>query len=168
MATRDRQLLWNKCTCLSYVPATKLVGMWPLSRTRRTWTSIVGSWIYIVLQHHHVTTFCDDLTYLPTLTMPSLEPDHASYGCNAAEASWYHAPFPLSLFFPQPPMCHCDFSLPFRQSLRASSQSLQSSPHLSITKPQLLARIMFSTPLSCRIIAANRSVLGSLGKNLEE
>jgi len=69
---------------------------------------------------------------------------------------------------PSLPIDHCDFSLPFRQSLRASSQSLQSPPHLSITNPQLLARTMFSTPLSCRIIAANRSVLGSLGKNLAE
>lgn len=71
--------------------------------------------------------------------------------------------FPI-LFF----VGHCDFSLPFRHSFKASSQSLQSSPHLSITNPQLLARIIFSTPLSWRIMVANRSVLASLWKNLAE
>lgn len=63
---------------------------------------------------------------------------------------------------------HWLFPLPLRQSLNASSHSLQSSPHLSLTKPQLLARMIFSTPLSCLITAASLSVLGSLGKNLAE
>ncbi len=120
----------------------------------------------IILQHHHArhpsVKTCSYESSSPYPVAPYMLPQ-----CDiGAVIVHFHSPFPISVL--PMLMSYCDVSLVFRQSLSASSQSLQSSPHLSTTNPQLLARMIFSIPLSCRIIAANRSVLASLGKNRAE
>lgn len=57
------------------------------------------------------------------------------------------------------------FSVPTRHLFRADSQPCPRSPHLSDTKPHVLARIIFSTLLSLRMRFAKASVRASLGKN---